>query len=237
MGLTTHPNPSNSNGLNMPIDFDVSTYDEINLIASKQTNIAYWKHFAGGWSGVAVRFLSAYESGETYTQLHIEFGESLSFYQLYIQSRELFNFFVSGASCLECYFYSLYALGALRDPINFSMSPSDLANVKLKRVKDLYIKHFPCQLSQELLKLSNNSDYTKWIKIRNILVHRVLPGRMVYLSTNPNNSRSSEWKLDEHAQNPVTLDTHLTATHYYWLSNTINSLLHETKIFVDVSFP
>lgn len=164
----------------LPQPFPMSAFDSVNRCVSRSVpgGIHPWFEFAGGWNAVAHRLRAAIEHDEAFR------STLLSSNDRYSQEKELFGFFGSGLACLESYCYANFAIGAIITPGSFPMTiQKDLKRINPESTADIFTKHFAgSQLSTALQNLIGDSTFQEWNGIRNVLFHRLTPGRQTSFS-------------------------------------------------------
>jgi hypothetical protein len=99
----------------------------------------------------------------------------------YEQERAFFGFIVSGLACLEAAAYSVYTLAAAADPRGFPfVTPEDRRRVTMGLTRDKLMRnHSRRRITAALTQLTSTSWYLDRVQIRNVLVHRGLPGGII----------------------------------------------------------
>ena len=165
-------------GLEMPDDFPSNSYEAIHTLvtARKDTYPDAWREYAGAWNAVAYRFLSCARHDEAFTDTVRRFGTSPPPPQGFTQEDELFGFFVTGLAAIESLCYGLYFVGAMTDGTNFPAV--DLRGIEPAKTVAQFSGAFPNEnITTALVQLKDDKDFKDWKEIRNILGHRVSPGR------------------------------------------------------------
>jgi len=176
---------------------------------------------------VKYRFIACSEHDESYTASVKRAGNSPGQPERYIQDRELFDFFVCGLSSLECFCYGLYAFASDidRQTLPFS-SDQHKRNATIRNTVKAFIKSFPQEpLTKALSQFEQENDFRDWERIRNVLAHRVTPGRDMYELAGIPQQSWVEWS------DGVTIDEHTTKTRRQWLAQILTELLTEASAF------
>lgn len=213
----------------MPKDFAVEPYCAIRSLINTKINSHpdSWTQFAGSWNAVAIRFLSCVEHDVKFTESIKKAGNSPPHPERYFQERELFGFFVTGLSTIESFCYGLYAIGSILKPLDFPFQkPKDMKNVTpedtFERFKNKYKGE---KITLALNQLIDSSEYKEWKEIRNILAHRIAPGR----SFHHGGSHHGETLWIKGIQ----IDNNTTVSRRKWLAKTFSNILQEAKDFTD----
>lgn len=221
----------------MPNDFDHTSYDSVNLRLAKysQSSSAVWGHFAAAWNGIAYRFRALNDYDKDFTKRASETGIGSSAENLYMEEKYLFGFFASGLSTLECLSYAVYAIGALIDSSIFVFTADNLESITLKNTTKKYTSRFSAEgISIELQNLINSAEYGEWKKVRNILLHREVPSRVIFLEAAPRKfpEKPDVWK----SMPGFDISDSTTSRRRIWLSEQVNLLLREIDTFTQNQF-
>jgi hypothetical protein len=212
-----------------------------------------YNYFYSAWVGLAFRFRACMNHSQIFTEIFQRTGGASQNIDLYQEDDALFDFFVKGFSAIECFFYSLYALGALihtpaqspsvPPPPQFPLlDPKDAK--KLKSISPIltlnaFAREFPKQpITQHLEGLLKDARYKEWKDIRNLLAHRVASAGRSLQYSGPFLFQNAErpiavtqWSSD------LSLDSVTTSSRYDWLKQTINSSLEVTAAFTAQHLP
>lgn len=100
------------------------------------------------------------------------------------QERCLFGFFVSGLASLESLSFAVHAIGAHYAPGQFGTDESALRGVTPESVADaLADKWSSAAISGALGGLIKDEAYRAWKAVRNVLSHRMVPPRLILISS------------------------------------------------------
>ena len=220
--------------ITMPSDFNVDAHFSIH---SRITSLSGFdpdtvKQFQGAWKAIVYRFKSCAEHDEAFTTSIQTHGNSPPPPDRYIQERELFGFFITGQAVIESFGYGLFAIAALIQPIDFPiLTDKEQRKINLKNTSEEFEKHFSGDdITIALEKLLREDTYTEWQNIRNILIHRVHPGRLIRLSNHPPDPPVT-WKVMD-----IEVDASTTSVRRKWLAETLNDLLQKTDRFTEKHF-
>ncbi len=116
--------------INMPADFPSKPYGDVyqrlaNALANQQPQHPSWLEYSAAWVGLEYRFRSCAEHDEAFTESVKEFGDAPALSERYNQERNLFGFFVTGLSAIECACYGLFAIGSMLHPNGFPFTTAD----------------------------------------------------------------------------------------------------------------
>lgn len=173
--------------------------------------------------------MSILSSDASFTKSFRRGGKAPPPNERYVQERELFGFFVTGVSAIECFCYSLFAVGGMLKPEEFTISePGQLKAITPHKTTAQFAKVFShVEVTHALGELLHDDRYDEWCTIRNILAHRLAPGRQFTQSFPPQ-------PLDEHVlwtEGAIPIDIATTSTRRAWLATTIRQLLNATDAF------
>ncbi|HEX9988727.1 MAG TPA: hypothetical protein VGE45_09655 [Chloroflexia bacterium] len=207
----------------VPDDFSVAPFEATyNRVITKFTNSSY-KEFLHAWLGIPYRFLACTEHDMAFRASIQRAGNNPPRPEHYVQDRELFGFFITGLSAIECCYYGLHAVGNLLNAKTFPMGDEPQKKVvDLKKTVERFKKAFPDdKFHEEMGSICSMKQYLEWNNIRNVLAHRLLPGRTVFLTMNPASPSRGKvlWKDD------IELDAYTTSLRRAWLAKTLNALL------------
>ncbi len=179
----------------MPDDFPAiacnRVWAKVVPIAASRNDL--YAEFASAWNAVSFRYLGMVQDGDAFTKSIIADGTSPPAERRFHQEKCLFDFFSSGFSAIDSFFYAAFALGALVDPAAFPFA-NDAARrkVKVSATVESFGRRFPTgQPLAALQAAASSPEYTQWRNVRNILTHRAAPGRKLYVS------------FDKHDETPV----------------------------------
>jgi hypothetical protein len=233
LGLYTSFMPS----IEMPDDFADDLYDSVyqrigNALGNQQPQPLSWPEYSGAWLGLMYRYRSCADHDEVFTDSVNSFGDTPEWSERYKQERELFGFFVTGLSAIECACYGLFALGSWLNADQFSfMRDADKRVITPEWTLERFRVAFPNEsLTRALQQITHDQQYRDWKKARNVLAHRSQPGRNIYLS-NVGPPRTAEWVLQN-----IPIDSTATATRRRWLAGSLRLLLSEADTFTAKHF-
>lgn len=218
----------------LPQDFPKDKYKNIHdrVLQYKDKFPLQYKQFTGGYMSLMYRYLACIKHSNDYIKFIEKDRSSPSYFLRYEQERELFNFFTNGLSAIETYGYMIYMICSINKPNDFKVITKDLWKIKLKdkskectveKLKTFYPEE---NITQEIEKLINSDEYQVWVKVRNILMHRGTPGRIIMASTRrPKIERSDLW-FEGIEINKKTTDCRLK-----WLGSNLFNLIELTDDF------
>jgi hypothetical protein len=219
-----------TNGLSVPAEFPKKNYEAVHsLIVKKFGSHPLYEHYAGAWNSLAYRYRGAVDSGFLFVSLLDKHGASPPAQERYLQEKALFEYFSSGFSVFESFFYGMYSICAFTDPVKFVLaSPKDQQRVSPSSTKQAFDKAF---VGDPILSVFNDlfadPEYQRWREIRNILTHRTAPGRRIYVSLGSDDAPPVEWKL-----NNTPLDASIVSNGSRELSRLLSLLLDGAALFV-----
>jgi hypothetical protein len=226
---------ANTIGIQMPPDFPEAVYNEIAAhIGPFQPRVsAAYRHYAGAWSAIAIRFRSAAEADDVFQST---LNEPTSVEQRFRQEVALFQFFTNAVSVLDSCAYALHAIANMIDPAAFPLTGRSLRTADFQGVTESFEQQFPAD-SLAIALVSTNADplATELRDLRNILIHRVASTRSYVLST-AGPDPPVRWEIDHLEASSgiqaLSIDSPLTARYRSWLSGRLNALFAEINRFV-----
>jgi hypothetical protein len=194
--------------------------------------------FSYAWMAVMYHFCTCAESNQGFTESFKKFGDRLSPSERYNQEKELFHFFVNGYSTLDCFAYALYMIASIIKPIDFPIYSSILKQIYITNIgskngkyKNVYYVFPNEEIINKVNKLIESSEFDKWNSIRNALIHRISPGRILYLKSknSKKKEKASSWIIGDYS---FDIDEYLTSSRFYWLANNLSNLMDATQVFI-----
>lgn len=224
----------------MPKDFASAPYEAISsrVSARNQTHPDSWTQFAAAWNSVRYRFLSCTEHSEAFTKAIKEAGTPGVTPQTenswYTQQKELFGFFVTGITTIECLCYGLFAVGSILNAQQFPIAtPNDLRAIKARSTTRKFTIVFPNEVvSSALQQVTNSQEFKDWGEVRHVLIHRGLPGRIISLTLGGDEPQygGTQWGQGLWGQG-ISINEHTTASRWRWLTETVRNLLIAADAF------
>jgi hypothetical protein len=187
-----------------------------------------------GFQGVAYRFRAGSDYGVKFESLFgAPGGAAPPVDEVYRQERALFGFFVSGLAFFESFSFALHALGAHYKPSKFGLSPGQLQAIDPGSVADTLQRVWPnAPISDVMGALVQDDTFRVWKTIRNMLAHRAIPPRIIYVGGEA--GVRAAWRLVKHhfldRDEPLELVTQLRRP---WLEQRVRDLWNG----VEQSFP
>jgi len=228
---------SRSAGLDLPREFPVEAYDELQTLVMDRlaASPALQREFNGAWNAVAYRFLAAAELDASLAKSIRQFGAAPPVEERYRQERDLFAFFGNACSVLDSLAYALYALNADRHPEEFPLATrDDRQNVGFFPTKDLYQSFFPGQaITQQLVSVASSEEYDEVRRLRTVLVSRSSGSRGI-----PDGGENDSSIGDgRHLDDGTKLSPELTARSRVWVSATLRALVPAALEFTKADPP
>jgi hypothetical protein len=138
-----------------------------------------------------------------------------------------FYFFVSGLAAIESCVYGLFAIASIVDSATFPMTKEkDLRAITVKRTAPIFNSHAQFNnepITQTLTHLTDTMKthplykaFDAWEQRRNLLAHRVSPGRLLYFG----DERHGD--VESHG---IHIDQQTTTQRRQWLAQTLTELL------------
>lgn len=216
----------------MPRDFPRSNYESFyGLVIAKAVREKVtedWKRqFIGAWKAVAYRFRACDKHQRQFNRSISRNGSAPREMEAYYQDHEFFCAFAAGLASLESLYYGLFACGALIMPSTFPFTlPSDYQKARPEATVKGFNKAFTGErITASLSTVWQSPERADWELIRNVLVHRVIPGRIIYMSTSgappppPN-----EFVV---GSRNIPIDVSTIGTRSQWLAASLNAILTE----------
>ncbi len=228
--------------IDMPSDFPVGPYDSVweRLVGlgaeydrtGAQGKYHSWYQWLAAWINITYRFRSCAEHDEAFARSVSKFGDNPRQPEKYHQDRELFGFFVTGLSAIESAYYGLFAVGSILDPDNFPLSTyKDMRNATTTKTVQQFTMSFPNDgITAALQGIASQQEYRDWRDARNIIAHRISPGRRIYASIG-GPAKTTEWMLQN-----MPMDAASTASRRRWLAGSLHYLLTEADNFTAKHF-
>src|SRR6266702_2800177 len=178
---------ANTVGIQMPADFPLAAYNDIHAhIALFQPRFPdAYRHHAGAWNAVAIRFRSAAEADDVFQS---SLNESSSVEERFRQEVALFQFFTNSVSVLDSCAYALHAIGNMLDARSFPLTGQNLKAADLRGVATSFEERFASDaVAVTLVSIHADPLATELRDVRNFLTHRVASTRSYIMSaTGPN---------------------------------------------------
>jgi len=212
-------------GFNVTDDFPIKLLEDAHAAISdpdesRRKQLA-WREWAGACNGVLYRFMACAEHCDRLVA-SLTASTSPPVPERYEQEKLLYNFFAEGLSSLECLYYGVYFAGALVGPTDMDpqRNPRDVVP---KFVTERFEDVFPTELvTSRLRQVLDSADHAVWKTVRNVLTHRVAPGREHH-EGGPT-SGNTYWLGD-------LLDPESFATRRAWLSGALTEILEGFEVF------
>jgi len=219
-----------TNGLIMPDDFPVAAYESVHRsVEPRATKFPeIYEQFGGAWNAVSYRFFAVAEYSAILSK-SLAVRTSTRVAGRCEQERDLFGFFNSGFSVLESAFYGLFALGAFVVPAAFPINtPKDQQRISPSSTFDALRKTFAKEpIVTVTSTILSDTAYLEWREVRNILTHRAVPGRTVFLGIGGDDELPDQWKIKN-----IPLNAQMTELRRNELSRLITELLVGVDQFV-----
>lgn len=216
----------------LPPDFPQDKYEKIHtkVLQYKDNFQLQCQQFSGGWRSLVYRYLACTKHSDDYIKIIKKDRISPSYFLRYEQERELFNFFTNGLSAIETLGYTLYMICSIDNSNDFKVTTKeDLKYIVLTDTVSKLKKFYSVEnITKELEKLINYQEYKDWVEVRNVLMHRETPGRIIMASTRKaEKERSDLWFKD------IAIDTQTTVCRLNWLELYLFKLIELTYDFTN----
>src|SRR6185437_12921839 len=101
-------------------------------------------NFAGGHNGVRLRLRACADYSKEFIECVRRTGDAPEPENRYLQERQLFGFFVSGISALDCFCFLLYFAAAQLQPTKFhTQKPGQIQSINRKYTAEAFTRVFP----------------------------------------------------------------------------------------------
>jgi hypothetical protein len=202
-------------------------------ILARMTDGPEHENFVGAYLAVFYRHKASQEYSADFIK-EIQKPDTLE--NRYEQERALFGFFTSALASLESFYFGLYFVGWLLSPGVFK-HVANPKRITFERTVEGFREAFPNDpFSSTLTTVCNDVQLDELEAIRNILTHRVVPGRIRHLSlefggdpAQPPVQRPDTWKI----LSELRIDENLTRPRLKWLTDTLTLLIEETARFAN----
>lgn len=221
-------------GIEMPADFPVARYDEVYYLVDRKRQTSppeTWGQYRDAWKALSFHFLSCASHDEAYTASVNKHGDGPPHPERYVQEHHLFGFFYTGLAALEAFHYGLFAMGALVKPLEFPMvTPGNRRAVIPEKTFETFSTFFPAEpLPLKLGALKDDQEWKNWNDTRNVLSHRMIPGRAYLLSTAESGPGGARWLIENGIE--IAIDGRTTASRREWLSQQLSQILESAHTF------
>lgn len=238
MAISPTPNPGQSpltvNGLAMPADFPAGPFEAVyaRISSTRDVRSDPYLQFAGAWNAISYRMRALEVTGAEFTASLTAHGAAPAAEERYRQEQALFNFFASGYSAFEAFFYGTYAIGTMLNAAEFPFATAaDQRRVNSTRTIERYERVFLTDPFVEALRsVTTDASYRQWSEIRNVLSHRTTPGRRLFV-TFGGEAPTDQWKLFD-----IPLDGNLAATRRRDALALLSAALVACQAFVEQRF-
>ena len=212
-----------------PYGFGVEDYSFISIgLVKLKIEPKLYSEIVSGCYAAALRFLRCAEASLTFSKSIVDNGEAPPFPERRIQDQSLFDFFINGLSSIESFSYALYGLAVALDTARtLSMGEKEMRNITPREVQKTYARLYPGeQITNEVEEAISSITFGEWNDIRNVVVHRNMPPRHIYMFVGTVESKPSELSIG------LSLDSNTTVSRLTWLRNSLNAMLSATADFL-----
>ncbi len=212
--------------------FPTCNYNDVQkLVVSKFGDNSSYDDFAYSWNALGHRFHGAINISQSLIASLGPPPMASTPETRHQQDQELFYFFSSLYSSIECLYYSAFAIGGM------TTAEFDFGNPKIQRkIKpDFVVSRFnrllPGTTISEQLQRSIKTDrscanvYDELVQIRNVLSHRSQPGRTFGWSGH--DDPTTMWQKFD-----IPLDSILIAKHRDYLGKITNKIVSELYAYI-----
>ncbi|QOY88028.1 hypothetical protein [Paludibaculum fermentans] len=225
-----------SNKLSIPRDFPDAFYRSVHAtVTPKLGNQSdHQTNFLGGWNALQYRFRACADSDASFRRLVNRYGDAPPQPYRYQQERDLFAFFGAALSTIESFSFALFSLGAKVNPGRFPISTAqDLKRISPENTCGAFQHAFPrSNLTLGFAAALQDAQYLQLKEVRNILIHRSAPGRIIYSSSAMGDRLPLPATSDATWISGIPINVDTTAAPRRWLAAKLKDLLRETAFFV-----
>jgi hypothetical protein len=127
-------------------------------------------------------------------------------------------------------------MGALVRPQLFPMvTRGDRRAITPAKTFETFSIVFPNEpLTLKLDALKADQEWNDWNDTRNVLSHRMIPGRQYLLSTAESGPGGALWRIENGIE--IAIDSRTTASRREWLSRQLSQILDSAHTFAEVHF-
>ena len=226
---------ANTIGIHVPADFPLASYNDIHAhIGPLQPRFPdAYRHKAGAWNAVVIRFRSAAEADDAFQS---SLNEPNSVEQRFRQEVALFQFFTNSVSVLDSLAYALHALGNMIDAAAFPLTGQSLRTADFRGVANSFDKRFSADaLTVALVSTNADALATELRDFRNFLTHRVASTRSYVMATSGPNP-TVRWEIGHlealSGVQAIQIDSRLTGQYRSWLSTRLAVIFAAMNNFV-----
>ena len=219
----------------MPTDFPLEAYNGIHAhVGPLQPRFPdAYRHNAGAWNAVAIRFRSAAEADDLFQS---SLNEPNSVEQRFRQEVALFQFFTNSVSVLDSCAYALHALGNMIDAAAFPLTGQSLRAADFRGVTKSFEQRFSAYPLTVALVSTNADPLAMELRdFRNFLTHRAASTRSYVMSTAGPNP-PVRWEIGHlealSGVQTIQMDSQLTGQYRSWLSSRLDVIFTAINNFV-----
>lgn len=217
-----------------PADFPIAAYESVQRRMGPQQPLHpdEYRHYAGGWNAVHYRTIGCEKCVGRYTDLFASSGVAPQQDERIAQDNALFGFFVYALSAIESCFFAMHAVASILAPADFPMATEqDLKQITPKVTIRRFDRRFGGSVvSTAMRQTVSETEYQEWKNLRNVLVHRSVPGRHFFQPPR-STPRDADW-----VEMGIVLDLNTLDGRYPWLTSVLERLIEATDQFTAQHF-
>jgi hypothetical protein len=213
-----------------PYESDTQNYLFVNSgLVKLRIEPKLYSEIVSGCYAAALRFLRCAEASSTFSKSIIDKGDAPPFPERAIQDQSLFDFFINGLSSIESFSYSLHGLAVALDTTGtLSMDEKRIRFITPITVQKMYSKLYPEEpITKKVKGVIGSMTFLEWKRIRNIIIHRNMPPRRIYMFLGSVESKPSELSIG------LSLDSNTTVSRLSWLRESLNEMLSALAVFIE----
>ena len=217
-------------GLLVPPDFPTQPYKILGEDLRRELEgrpepaaAAFW----AGWSGLAYRFSACARHDEAFTESLVMSGVGPPFPARQLQDEELFEFFFTGWSALECLVAAIiWIITHSHEPRRGTdkfVESGPLLSQAAKRLRRWWPNE---SLGQKLMRLASDSSYLEFRHARNLLAHGAHPARSFSITAGDPGPGQAVWRGLN-----IAIDPNTTRFRRVWLAGAITDVVDGLRDF------
>lgn len=216
-----------------PADEMAAFMEAARSIALLPTKSDAWKELGGASNLIGWRFRGCHEHMQEYLESWKVYGANVSFEQMYLRERALFEMFTAGVSCIESTCYALNALASDPKLLGLPFGELEQRRCNPTRIKETLSKHPEAlALVAALEALTSSTEWTLWVELRNRMTHRSNLPRIINVAFGavPPPARALHFAATSSTPAFEADLSHLEAL-FTWLASSLRNLLVEGRAF------
>jgi len=222
---------STTHQLELPDSFPADAMDAFMAAARSivltPTKSDAWKELGGASNLIGWRFRGCHEDMNTYINSWKVHGANVSFEEIYLRERALFGMFTAGVSCIESTCYALNALASHPSLLGLPFGEREQRACSPARLQKSLSKHSEAlALVTTLDVLTNSTEWTLWVDLRNRMTHRSNIPRIIQAAVGAEPPPAKALHFAATSSTPAfEADASHLETMFDWLASSLRNLL------------